>query len=759
MQTLDSLRTELQKRCLREHPASRRELHALVNMNLDRLLSLARHVQKSEQGNQFETCAIINAKSGRCSQNCAWCAQSRHHTTNVQCYPLLPTERIAKEAHRVAQSGIGRFSLVTSGRKLSPREVREVGQTLSHIRAHRSIDLCVSAGLLTKNELALLQSQGMTRYHCNLETSRRYFPQLCTTHTYEEKIATIRAAQSLGLTVCSGGIFGMGENWDDRIDLALRLRELNVTSVPINILSPIAGTPLANQALLTDEEFLRLVAIYRIALPAQSLRLAGGRARFSNETLTRAMRAGINSGIVGHLLTTQGRTLEDDRVCWQAAGYTHDDTLTIDKKHIWHPYAGTITPTPVWEVVGAEGVHLRLNNGIRLLDGTSSWWTACHGYRHPKLLAAIHQQVDQLTHVMFGGLTHQPVAKLTQALLALTPKQYQKVFYVDSGSVAVEVALKMALQYQVARGQKQRTNFATIRAGYHGDTWHAMSVCDRDEGMHQLFGSTLPNRIYLDSPKSVFGGRWLTEDERALEKVFAEHHHRIAAFILEPILQGAGAMRFYHPAYLRKVRELTKKYDIVMIVDEIATGFGRIGRLFAQDYAGVYGDIMTVGKALTGGTISMAATLTTNEIANTISSHPPYAFMHGPTFMANPVACAAAQASLELIARGSWQHDVTRIEATLRRGLEPLRNEEGVKDVRVLGAVGVVEMEKNIPTPRLRALFLAHKVWIRPFGPYFYVMPPYPMTRRQCLQLCRAIADAVTWMQTHEKNEEKGTAV
>uniref|UniRef100_Q31J00 Adenosylmethionine-8-amino-7-oxononanoate aminotransferase n=1 Tax=Hydrogenovibrio crunogenus (strain DSM 25203 / XCL-2) TaxID=317025 RepID=Q31J00_HYDCU len=427
---------------------------------------------------------------------------------------------------------------------------------------------------------------------------------------------------------------------------------------------------------------------------------------------------------------------------WQAL-------LQFDQEHIWHPYAKMPSDTPAIGVAKTQGSIITLSDGNELVDGMSSWWAALHGYNHPVIQKAMIDQIETMPHIMFGGLTHEPAIELAKRLIKLTPPPLQKVFFTDSGSVAMEVAIKMAMQYWISLEQPQKNKLLALKNGYHGDTFATMSICDPDNGMHRLFNSTLPQHFFAPAPQKGFDIDSDNQDIAEFETLLEKHHAEIAAVTLEPIVQGAGGMRFYRPDYLRQVRELCDEFNVLLIADEIATGFGRTGKLFACEWANISPDIMALGKTLTGGNITLAATLATEKISDTISQGNPGLLMHGPTFMANPLACRAASANIDVLLNSPWQDNIQRIESHFLNELMPLNALPGVDDTRVLGAIGVIELERNDLGETIQNLAVQNGVWIRPFGKLIYTMPAYNIPTNQLTQLTEGLKTAIVQALQH----------
>ena len=431
----------------------------------------------------------------------------------------------------------------------------------------------------------------------------------------------------------------------------------------------------------------------------------------------------------------------------------HEELLAFDRAHLWHPYTSAMRPLPALEVTGASGARLFLQGGASLVDGMSSWWCRVHGYGNRRLVRAVQRQAAVLSHVMFGGLTHEPAVELGRRLLSLLPAGLEHIFFADSGSVAVEVAMKMAVQYWRSLGREKKSRFVALRGAYHGDTLGAMSLCDPITGMHSLFSGVLPRQLFVERPTCRFDAPYDPASFAPMERMLRAHAGETAAVVVEPVVQGAGGMWFYHPSYLRDLRALCDELDVLLLADEIATGFGRTGRMFACDHAGVSPDVMCVGKALTGGMMTLSAVAATRRVAEGISgadaAHGGGVFMHGPTFMGNPLACAAACAGLDELCSSPWRERVLHIQQTLEQNLAPCRNAPGVCDVRVLGAIGVVEMEQAVDVEAWQKYFVSRGVWIRPFGRTVYVMPPFVVSDEELHLLAGAVCDAVTSAAVH----------
>lgn len=422
---------------------------------------------------------------------------------------------------------------------------------------------------------------------------------------------------------------------------------------------------------------------------------------------------------------------------------TPEEIVALDRQHVWHPYSSFDSPLAPFPVVSADGVRIKLADGRELIDGMASWWSVLHGYNNTELNQAAKDQIDQMSHVMFGGLTHPKAVELCKKLVDLTPAPLNKVFISDSGSVAVEVAIKMAFQYWISQGQSEKNKLLTVRNGYHGDTFATMAVCDPVNGMHHMFEQVLSKHMFVEAPQSKFDEACSEEHISELKQTLESHHQNIAALILEPVVQGTGGMRFYSPDYLRKARALCDEFNVLLIHDEVATGFGRTGKMFACEHAGISPDIMCVGKALTGGYMSLAATLCTDKVAKGICEGEAGVFMHGPTFMANPLACAVACKSIDLLLQKDWKSQVNNLEANLLKGLAPAKEMDSVADVRVLGGIGIIELKEPVNMVEIQPKFVEAGIWVRPFGKLVYVLPPFVISDEDVAFLTDAMINVI----------------
>jgi len=637
----------------------------------------------------------------------------------------MSTQDVLTEARKAKEAGASRFCMGAAWRSPKDRDIEKVAEMIEGVKA-LGLETCATLGMLNSDQAVKLKESGLDYYNHNLDTSEAYYPNIITTRTYQDRLDTLENVRDAGMNVCCGGIVGMGETLEDRVELLRTLANLpkHPESVPVNMLVQVEGTMLAGLEPMDPFDFIRSIAVARILMPKSFVRLSAGREEMSQEMQALCFFAGANSIFYGEkLLTTPNPAINSDMATsWYDEGMPH----------IWLPYTQMKTMPPPLPVVSTKGCRITLADGRELIDGISSWWSACHGYNHPHILAAIEAQLRIMPHVMFGGLVHEPALMLAKRVAKMTG--LARVFFADSGSVAVEVALKMALQYWRIGGKPNKDRFICFKDGYHGDTLGAMSVSDPEKSLHKAFRNSVIKQYVLELPHDEYG---FAEFDSLLQGVCGN----VAGLIIEPLVQGAGGMRFHSADMLGEIHRIAKKHNILFIADEIATGFGRTGNMFACEEAGIVPDIMCIGKGLTGGTITLAATLTQDVIFDAFySDHSDHAFMHGPTYMANPLACAAANASLDLFESEPRLEQVEKIEAQLQEQLEACRHLPHVIDVRVKGAIGVVQMESGFDVYSLRDRFIEQGVWVRPFKDIIYLMPPLSISTEELSILTDSVA-------------------
>ena len=650
------------------HDWRKSEVLHLFGLPFNDLLFIAHGVHRQHfDPNAVQISTLLSIKTGGCAEDCAYCPQSAKFSTDVKASKLMGKDDVLAEARKAKEAGASRFCMGAAWREPKDRDMDKVVGIIKGVKA-LGLETCATLGMLTAEQATRLKSCGLDYYNHNLDTSEAYYGNVITTRTYQDRLDTLEHVREAGMHVCCGGIVGMGEKVEDRAELLRTLANMpeHPESVPINMLVQVEGTALFGETPLDEFDFIRAIAVARILMPKSFVRLSAGREQMNEQTQALCFFAGANSIFYGEkLLTTPNPEADKDKELFGKLGLTssarwnrsvstgscavacaprrmNTDWYASGLPHVWLPYTQMKNAAPPLPVVATQGCRIKLADGRELIDGIASWWSACHGYNHPHILAAIETQLKIMPHVMFAGLAHEPALTLAKRLVDITPEGLNRVFFADSGSVAVEVALKIALQYWRNSGKPHKERFICFKDGYHGDTLGAMSVSDPEKSLHKAFRNSVIKQYVVGIPTDEYT---FAEFDALLEGV----HGNVAGLIIEPLVQGAGGMRFHSADILGEIHRIAKKYDILFIADEIATGFYRTGNLFACDEAGIAPDIMCLGKALTGGTITLGATLVQEAIfAAFLDDNPDFAFMHGPTFMANPLACAAANASLYL---------------------------------------------------------------------------------------------------------------
>ncbi|MSO73504.1 MAG: adenosylmethionine--8-amino-7-oxononanoate transaminase [Rhodospirillaceae bacterium] len=749
------------------HDWTRGEVRAMFALPFPELMFQAQTVHRMNfDPREVQVSTLLSIKTGGCPEDCGYCPQSARYDTGLTASRLMEVADVLAEAQAAKAAGATRFCMGAAWRSPKDHDVEAVCAMIEGVKA-LGLESCATLGMLTPQQAIRLKGAGLDYYNHNLDTSAEFYGKIITTRTYADRLDTLANVRDAGINVCCGGIIGMGEGLEDRAGMITTLATLpaHPESVPINLLVQVKGTPLNGTLRLDPLDFVRTIAVARITMPRSMVRLSAGREDMSDEVQALCFLAGANSIFYGdRLLTTPNPGEDHDRALfdrlglvtmppregadWQAAGVSgkrasvtpasnEPDWYESGSPHIWLPYTQMKTAPPPLAVARTHGSRIVLADGRELVDGIASWWTACHGYNHPHIRAAVARQLEIMPHVMLGGLAHEAALTLASRLAGLLPGDLSRVFFCDSGSVAVEVALKMATQYWLNQGVRSRSTFVAFKGGYHGDTIAAMAVSDPDESMHALFKGLLPRHHVIDLPQD-------DASIAAFDQFLAEKADILAGMVVEPLVQGAGGMLFHNAAVLRCLRAAADRYGLVLICDEIFTGFGRTGAMFACEAAGIVPDIMTLSKALTGGTMTLAATVARGKIFDAFwSEDPAHALMHGPTYMANALACAAANASLDLFEREPRLAQIAAISKTLGQDLEVCRGLPGVKDVRVQGAIGVVEMNHIGDLNGLKRRFVDAGVWVRPFNNIIYLTPAFTIDAEDLAKLTRTIFEVL----------------
>ncbi|CAE7594197.1 bioB [Symbiodinium microadriaticum] len=730
------------------HNWSRAEVEALFDLPFNDLLFQAQTAhRKYFDPNQVQMSTLLSIKTGGCPEDCKYCSQSASWDTPVKATKLMEPQEVIEEAKAAKAAGASRYCMGAAWREPKDRDMDDIVEMIEGVRG-LGLETCMTLGMLSEDQAKRLGEAGLDYYNHNIDTSPEFYGDIITTRTIDDRFETLERVRDAGINVCCGGIVGMGEERSDRAGMILALANLPVhpESVPINMLIQTEGTPVFGIHDIDPLEFVRTIAVSKITMPASIIRLSAGREWMSDEMQALCFMAGAGSIFIGpKLLTTKNPAQEKDESLFRRLGI---EAMPVEVK-AEAPAEQTVemqTVADPFAVSSTDGVRLTMADGRELIDGTSSWWTSCHGYNHPHIRKAVADQMEKMPHVMMGGIIHEPAARLADRLAALAPGDLNHVFFSDSGSVSVEASMKMAVQHWRNKGLGGRHKFISFMGGYHGDTIAAMSVCDPEDGMHALFGDFLQDQYVVPLPETA-------ETYNQFEQVLIDHGSECAAIMLEPLVQGAGGMKMHDAEVLRNIRDLADRYDLLIIADEIMTGFGRTGSMFACEEAGIVPDIMTLSKALTGGTMPMAATIARSHVFDAfLDDDAGKAFMHGPTFMGNALGCAAAHASLDLFEQEPRLEQVAHIERRLTQSFAQAEAIPGVKDVRVKGAIAALQMEALPDLDGLKKGFVDAGVWVRPFADVIYLMPSFTIDDKDLSALMdRTLEVTGNWAQKHFK--------